>query len=540
MFSNILPQVGNLASILNSCTNDSIDIQVSMFDIDHTVNKIKYNGATGTDDISPKIICQCKDALIWPLWILFQKTFENGSIPNELKMSRIVPIHKKGDKSDVKNYRMVAIGTMILQIFEKTVNRKLTAIVERKLSPYQHGFRAGRSVSTNLLNMTVAAHDAFAHGKQIDIFYGDFEKAFDRVIHHILLRKMATFGVGPKTIKWILAFLQTRGNFVQIDKFKSFTFNSDSGVGAGTSLGPLLFLIFINDLTDHIECTRILMFADDIKIFVEVAREFDALRLKLDLARLAAWCRENKLDLNIDKCFVISVYRKATYYETVYKIDGKLIKRVHEVRDLGVIVDNRLNFISHIEHIVASARQTLGYIKWLSNGRFNKDTLKLLYTCYVRSKLEFAAAIWDPYQANYKCDIESIQKQFLLFLLGDNIRRPPYRIAPYGQRCELVNLQTLDNRRKIAKLALGYDILRGSIDPLISGKIIHNRDTRRLRSNRILVEAQYKNDYSYWQPIASIIRLINEYSECFLNTTSMNEFKNSMSKKIYELSDKDD
>lgn len=521
-----------IEDVLRDCGSNANEVRISMFDIEKTIGEIKMDSAVGTDGISPKVIRNCQDAIIWPLWILFQKTLDEGVIPSDLKMSRIIPIHKKGAKSDVKNYRMVAVGTMILRIFEKTVNRKLAELVETKLSPFQHGFRPGRSVTTNLLSLTIAAHDAFSRGNQLDVFYGDFEKAFDRVSHPILLRKLVTFGIGPDTIKWIANFLRTRGNFVQIGKFKSKLFYSDSGVGAGTSLGPLLFLLFINDLTIRIRCTKILMLADDFKIFVEVASELDAQKLRLDLTRLGAWCKENKLDLNIDKCFIISLHRKKEFIDVQYEMYGNKITRVNEIRDLGVTVDSRLDFVPHIQSMIAGARQTLGYIKWISGGRFAIGTLKLLYTSYVRSKLEFAAVIWDPYQSCYQTDIESVQKQFLLYLLGDNIRKPPYRIAPYDERCKLVEMQTLYKRRLIAKLMLGYDVQNEEFDPTISSKIIPYKQNYDKRHIIILVEKTYRNNYSKFQPIASIIRLVNEYSKFYNEAKNRNEFKRLILKKL--------
>lgn len=376
------------------------------------------------------------------------------------------------------------------------------------------------------MGLSIAAHDAFSRGNQLDVFYGDFEKAFDRVSHPILLKKLVTFVLGTITLKWIAAFLHNRGNYVKIGNNKSYIFNAGSGVGAGTSLGPLLFLLFINDITSRVKCkgTKISLFADDVKMYIEITSHVDVLKLKLDIARLAEWCRENKLNLNIDKCFIISLKRTNNHISAKYMIDGRDITRVEEIRDLGVLVDSRMNFISHIENTVAAARQTLGYIKWLSSGRFHMNTLKLLFTSYVRSKLEFAAAIWDPYQANYKSDIESIQKQFLLYLLGDNIRRPPFRIAPYTERCKLVQLQPLHSRRLMAKISLGYDILWREIDPTISSKLIKCNSGRTLRHNRILVEAPYRYDYSYHQPIASIVRAINQYSNCYAKAQSKNEF----------------
>lgn len=525
----------DLNSLLAECSTDCKEISISMFDIEFTIDQIKFDGAVGADGISPKVIRFCSESLVWPLWILFQKTWESGVIPDRLKKSRIIPIHKKGDKMDIEQYRMVAVGTMFLQIYEKTLNRKLSILVENQLSTSQHGFRSGRSVSTNLLSLSIAAHDAFSRGNQIDVFYGDFEKAFDRVNHNIMLRKLVAFNLGSMSIKWIASFLQNRGNYVQIGKSKSYSFTSSSGVGAGTSLGPLLFLLFIDDLTRISKCkgTNILLFADDVKMYREVATPTDALKLRGDLKRMAVWCTENELKLNIDKCFMMSLRRSNNHHINDYHIDGKMVARVDEIRDLGVIVDSRMNFISHIESSVAKARQMTGYIKWLSNGRFHLNTLRLLYTAYVRSKLEFAAPIWDPFQANYKSDIESIQKQFLLYLLGDNIRRPPYRIVPYVDRCKLVKLQPLYTRRTITKLLMAYDLVKNNLDPSISSKLVRTDNSRRvLRHQNILVEQTYRNEYSHWQPIACMIRLINQYSECYVNSQSKYDFKNLVYKKL--------
>lgn len=532
----------DLDSIVMECSNDANELCISMYDIENTIKELKINGAVGADGLSPKVFCSCSDALIWPLWILFHKTFESGIIPDRLKLSKIIPIHKKGDKSDVENYRMVAIGTMILQIFEKTVNNKLKPLIENKISPFQHGFRSRHSVSTNLLAMSIAAHDAFARGNQLDVFYGDFEKAFDKVHHRILLKKIVKFGLGANTIKWIASFLQNRGNYVQIGNNKSHLFNSTSGVGAGTSLGPLLFLMFIDDLASHSRCkgTKILLFADDVKMYREIATSNDTLKLRGDLIRLADWCNSNELKLNIDKCFIMSLRRTTYHIIADYKINNESITRVEEMRDLGVLVDNRMDFVAHIENSIASARQMFGYIKWLSGGRFHYNTLKLLYTSYVRSKLEFAADIWDPFRANYKSEIESVQKQFLLFLLGDNIHRPPYRIAPYVERCKLVQLQPLYTRRLIIKLSLAYEILMNEVDPYISMKLMRANNSRRsLRHQNILIENTYRNDYSYNQPIACIIRLINQHSECFLNAQTKNVFKSSICKKFCDFNEPD-
>lgn len=141
------------------------------------------------------------------------------------------------------------------------------------------------------------------------------------------------------------------------------------------------------------------------KIYRTIATTRDTLKLEIDSIRMAEWCTKNILELNIDKCDMMKRLRRLANNNQVveYKINGKQIERVDEIRD------NRLNFISHLENSIASARQMTGYIKWLSNGRFHQSSLELLYTAYSGSKLKFAVPIWDPFLAKYKGDIESIQ-----------------------------------------------------------------------------------------------------------------------------------
>lgn len=116
----------------------------------------------------------CADSIVWPIWLLFQKSFEGGIVPERLKLSRVVPVFKKGERDAVTNYRIVAISSVILKIFERAIKFKLTLIIEPKLSNAQHGFRAKRSITTNLMNLSIVVHDSFENGNQTDIFYGDF------------------------------------------------------------------------------------------------------------------------------------------------------------------------------------------------------------------------------------------------------------------------------------------------------------------------------------------------------------------------------
>lgn len=169
-----------------------------------------------------------------------------------------------------------------------------------------------------------------------------------------------------------------------------------SGVGAGTTLGPMLFLIFINDIHRSIRYTDFLLFADDIKLFVEVGTESDTLKLQHDIDSVYQWCQVNRLHFNIGKCNIITLCRTNTTIVRDYVLNGQLIARVDEVRDLGVTIDTKFRFTLHIQKIISAARQTIGFIKRISSDRFDRSVLRLLFATYVRSKLEFGSVIWDP------------------------------------------------------------------------------------------------------------------------------------------------
>lgn len=530
----------DLDAALNVNRTCLYETALTLDDIDRAIRLLKSNGSKGPDDIHPTVVRKCSAVLVWPIWLLFKKTFDSGHIPDAAKMSRIIPIHKKKDKSDVANYRMIAIGSVLLRIMEKAVFEHMASFIESKLVNEQHGFRRGRSVSTNLLNLSIAANRAFARRSQLDVFYGDFRTAFDRVCHRILFQKLIEFGIGIKTVRWIASFVQGRRNYVDIEGTKSRFFTSLSGVGAGTTLGPALFLIFINDIGRSIRYSDFLLFADDIKIFTEVPYELAALDLQNDINAVQEWCVANRLHFNIDKCNVISLSKISAPIIVNYTLAEQLIMRVEEIRDLGITIDCRFRFVSHIQKTIASARQTIGFIKRISSGQFDQHVLRLLYTAYVRSKLEFGSVLWDPYQQIYRDEIESVQKGFLIYLLGD-AHRTQFRLAPYCERSKMANLPSLASRRLEMKLMLGYDILKGIVgDGKLSDHMTICRPNRHLRSIRLLVEKRYASDYLYWQPIAWIVRLLNAHGILFSTSQSRIGFRNGIRDAIFFTPQEDD
>lgn len=518
---------------------NAIDVNITLYDIESAIHSIKWKSGAGPDELSPFVIKMCASAIVWPIWLLLQKSIDVGKIPEALKMSRVTPVHKKGDKANVTNYRVIAISSIIMKIHEIAMKQRLSLIVEPQLSNAQHGFRPGRSVVTNLLNLSMLAHKAFEKANQIDVFYGDFKTAFDTVWLRRLVEKIASFNVGSKTAKWLCEFVTSRKNFVKIGKMKSRVYSSPSGVPAGSTLGPLLFTMFINDIVDVVEFVIILLFADDIKAVLEI-REVNgrnnASLLQRDINNLMRWCALNRLFFNISKCVIFSAYRdNARFIDVTYTMNDQSIERRDEIRDLGVLLDRRFTFGHHIEQITIKCRQLVGCIKRYSNGNFTKDTQRILYLAYVRSRLEFASIIWNPYLDIYIEDIESIQKQFVIYLLESRRNAFSFRLSPYNERCKLVDLENLELRRKTADAVFAFDIYSGNINDVnITSKFVHINNDYSLRNTTVslLEEPCHFLEYLINQPIVRLIKSINNYKPIVRICTSREAFKFRIFKEI--------
>lgn len=513
---------------------DAWEVELTMLDIDKAIENLDAKSSAGPDDIAPIFIKKCTDVLVWPLWILHRKSMELGKISSRLKISKVVPVYKKkGRKDDVKNYRITAISSVVLKVYESAIQQKLSSGINRLISNAQHGFRPRRSVETNLLNLSIAAHNAFSKKQQLDVFYGDFRNAFDKLWHRMLIAKMKRFGIGKRTAKWLFEFVDGRQFYVQMGNVTSRTYTATSGVPAGSILGPTLFLIGVNDIVECVVSALPLLFADDIKLAMLVSSTADCRKLQIDIDNVLGWSERNRLPFNLEKCEVITIARVNDPHYVTYFMGDHVVERKQEVRDLGVLVDQKFTLIAHMERSITRARQSMGYIKSVSKGQFDTRALVVLYNAYVRSKLGFASVIWDPYQQNYIDDIESVQKQFVLYALGDSNRIPPYRLSPYEERCDKLGLDNLATRRKISSALMAHDLYNKRIDDAnIATSLVRRTQNRTLRNERPLVEAVYETNYGYNQPLARVIRSVNEFSG-FLSL-DRNRFKAEVKKKLKE------
>ena len=484
---------------------------------------------SGPDNIPPVLLKICARTLVVPLQNIYNASLKFGTFPNRWKPSFIIPIFKSGSRSNIENYRGIAILSAFGKLFESLVTNFLTSQFSNYISPNQHGFMKGRSTCTNLLEFVNFTTGVIEDGDQVDVIYTDICKAFDRLLHSVLLKKLNSIGVHSAMLAWIQSYLGDREQFVKVSGWISRPISVTSGVPQGSHLGPLLFILFMNDVTDAIIYSKCLMFADDLKIFCRVKSILDATNLQRDLDTLSSWCQSNCLTLNINKCKTFSFYRTTFPLFFNYEIQNTPLVRVQDIKDLGIIFDKTLSFNLHIDFIVSKAYSMLGFMMRICSDFNDVSVFYSLYFAHVRAHLEYAAVIWSPNYSVHICRIESVQKKFYSYLFRKFGYYNVIKFAPYEFKCSVLKIEQLSDRRKNARILFVFDLLTGRIDSTkILSLIDINVPVRRLRNNTFIRIPNHRTNYALFEPVLSMSSLFNEVYYLFDFGQSRLAFKNSI------------
>lgn len=294
-------------SLIDDYSNFQLgNIIITEENILESIGKSKVVKCTGPDGVPQSVLKNCGFELVRPLAFLFNKSLNLGVFPKIWKDSFLTPVYKASDRNNVENYRGIAVLSSIPKHFESIICDHLSAFVKTRISSQQHGFFKGRSVQSNLLKLTNEIFTCFENRGQMDVVYTDFSKAFDRICHAILLKKLTSFGIHSSVLGWIFSYLTNRKIIVKIEGWLSDGIFPSSGVPQGSHLGPILFLIYINDIVRVFKYASCLLFADDLKLYMQINNNEDYDRFQEDINSLWTWCLVNKLDLNISKCDVMS------------------------------------------------------------------------------------------------------------------------------------------------------------------------------------------------------------------------------------------
>lgn len=500
--------------------------------VNQYLDKLSNDTFPGPDGIPEFILKNCSSALAAPLSSLFNQSISSGIFPTIWKNAFIRPTHKKGPKNDVANYRPIAKLSCIPKVFELIIFDSVYSHCSSLLIPNQHGFVKHKSTITNLVESTSTFINNMEAGFQTDVIYTDFSKAFDILPHSVILLKLKKLGFPEYFLKWINSYLNDRTYTVLFRYSCSSPYKANSGVPQGSHLGPLLFVLSVNDVSSIIINSDLQIYADDMKIFKKISTERDSCLLQKDLDAFSSWCKKNNLLLNVSKCAFMSYSRCSTPININYLINGEVVLKVDSIKDLGVYFDEKLSFKLHFNHIINKARAMLGFIKRWSKEFNDPYILKSLYTTLVRPNLEYASQVWSPFYEVHIKRIESVQKNFLKYALRNLPWEDPYRLPRYENRLNLINLSTLKKRREIADIIFIVDVTKENIlSPIISNRISINSNSR-LRSVNLFNLTYHRTNYGMYEPIHRMLLTGNKYKSLINFSLSKHTLKHILKQNI--------
>ena len=377
-------------------------------------------------------------------------------------------------------------------------------------SKEQHDFIKGRSCVTQLLEYMEDLGDALDNGDDVDLIYLDFRKAFDKVPHQRLLNKLKGYGILGKILNWITAFLSDRVQKVVINGSSSSFVNVTSGIPQGSVLGPILFLIFINDLPEAVNCC-IKLFADDSKLYSAIRSKEEADTLQENINKANDW----KMTFNRTKCKHLHIGRHESVLR--YSMQDSPVEQVPHEKDLGVIVDKTLVFTEHINAKISKANRNLGII-YRSFTYLDRDIFTTLYKSLVRPHLEYASTIWSPIYKKDKIGLENVQRRAtrLVKLLEGK---------PYQEGLRSLELPSLEYRRKRADVTQTYKILNdiNHIDKDKLFTVVNRRDHHRALKKAVQKISTQQQGYNFFSN--RVVNIWNDLPESVVSAKNLNSFK---------------
>ena len=465
--------------------------------------------------------------------ILFDQILNDGTVPMDWKMANITPIHKKDKKSEPGNYRPVSLLPVVSKLFESLLKDCIMEHLSYNnlLSCNQHGFIPGRSCVTNLLELMDKWTDMLDNDEPIDNIYLDFRKAFDSVPHRRLILKLEAYGIKGDVLNCLKSFLSNRKQRVIVNGHPSNWTDVISGVPQGSVLGPVLFIVFVNDMPSCVKDSFVSMFADDTKLYLNINSPDDHQRLQQDLHELEEWSHRWQLQFNPTKCKVSHLgSNNQAYSYTMKEGTGRiLLQRTQCEKDLGVFVDDELSFDYHINQAIAKSNRILGLIR-RTYTHLDENSMKTLYTSLVRPHLEYGNSVWSPFLARNKTNIERVQRRATKLI-------PSLRGKTYEQRLRALDLPSMEYRRLRGDVIETYKYLSGLYDvehvPMRIVSTSNQSLTTRGHSMK-LTKPRFKKSVRQHYLSNRIVNLWNSLPEEVVSARTLHTLKQRLDKHLAE------
>ena len=358
--------------------------------------KIRTKKSCGPDGLHPRYIKDIALHIAQPLAYLINKSFSSGNVPKEMKTARVTPLFKRGNREQATNYRPISILPVFAKIFEGLMYERLMAYLQQHqiLSKHQFGFQKGKSTKGALLRFINEIQGDLDKGLTAGAIYIDLTKAFDTVDHKILLKKLQIYGVRGIALEWFTSYLTSRTQHISCGETKSEAKLIRCGVPQGSNLGPLLFLIYLNDLPHCLQFGKPTLFADDTTVYNAASNAEQLVRqTNADLCQLAKWFQANKLTLNASKTYGCVFGNQPILVQEEIKVNGETIEMSNTVKYLGIFVDARLSWAPHIAQVTNKINQTMGALYKIRQC-LPRSTMLGIYYSLIHSRLLYCLEVW--------------------------------------------------------------------------------------------------------------------------------------------------
>jgi len=398
---------------------------INDIDVENAIQEIKSKNSIGIDSISTKMLKFLKPLIVKPLTLIINQSLRTGIFPENLKIAKIIPVYKKEDKTSFNNYRPISILPAISKVFETIMYKQLYSYLEKYklLFDKQYGFRKGRSTELATVELVDGLLNDMENGDLPICFFIDLSKAFDTLNHTILIEKLQYYGIRNNTLELFRNYLSNRKQYVEYDGTKSDYLTLQTGVPQGSVLGPLLFLIYMNDIAVASKLFKFILFADDttLKSTMNIMKDDKrscrdiSITINNELEKINLWLKANKLSLNIGKTkYMLFHKHNKIIPELKLKINNVILEKVNEFCFLGLNLDTNLTWNAHIRKISGKLNRSIGVLNKLKYTLPQKIKI-LIYNSFILSQINYCILAWG-----FKVDELSLHQKAAVRIISNS------------------------------------------------------------------------------------------------------------------------
>ena len=514
----------------NSITDEFHDTNgTEIFDI---ISKFKNHKSSGPSSIPIKILKLLKFEISQPLAQLINLSFSTGNHPDKLKIAQVIPVFKKGSKLLTSNYRPISLLSNLNKIFEKIMFNRVNTFLEKNECLYQlqFGFRGKHSTNHALINIIDTISEALDKNKVACGIFVDFQKAFDTVNHEILIKKLSHYGIRGNINNWFKSYLKDRKQFVSILGYESDLSTLSHGVPQGSVLGPLLFLIYINDLNKAIKHSTVYHFADDTNM-LKIANSHKEIANKMnkDLKCLNGWLLANKISLNTTKTELIFFKKPMSPPpppSIKIKLNGFKLKPSNCIKYLGIIIDENLKGLSHCKQLQPKLIRANGM---LAKTRHFVPTHELLsiYHATFSANLLYGCQTWGQHTNPLYKKIETLQNNAMRIMTFSDHR------AHTGPIYKSLKILKLKDQISLSNCLFVYDQINNKLPKSFNSYFMTTAElypnvTRSSKTAKLFIPQVNSVRYGRQSIKYSCINTWNHFTKIFSNTDFMKILRNDL------------